>query len=235
MHTTALGIPADDRRRLDFVLYGTTMQAKRGAVLRCHARVTLARGRRCPCAAALPVRCPRWRMAPRHSSRRWQHTNATRNAPRLAPTLAPPPSLGSCSVWWRLRTWLLCPRRRARRSPRCQRPQRPAGPTSSPRARVGVDRSREGRVVPQQWLVHTTAPGIPADDRHRLDFVLYGATMRGEVLCCDVTLVSPLRADGRPQPGSCDRDGAAIEVARRANSRGTPSSPGPDRSGWWCL
>ena len=25
----------------------------------------------------------------------------------------------------------------------------------------------EGQVVPQQWLVHTTAPGVPADDRRR--------------------------------------------------------------------
>ena len=27
----------------------------------------------------------------------------------------------------------------------------------------------EGQVVPQQWLVHTTAPGLHADDRRRLD------------------------------------------------------------------
>ena len=89
----------------------------------------------------------------------------------------------------------------------------------------------EGRVVPQQWLLHTTAPGIPADDRRRLDFVLYGATRRGEALCCDVTLVSPLRADGRPQPGSRDRDGAAIEVARRRKLARYPelARPGPQR------
>ena len=49
--------------------------------------------------------------------------------------------------------------------------------------------------------------GIPADDRRRFDFVLYGAARRGEALCCDVALVSPLRADGSPQPGSRDRDG----------------------------
>ena len=27
----------------------------------------------------------------------------------------------------------------------------------------------EARVVPQQWLAHTTAPGVAADDRRRLD------------------------------------------------------------------
>ena len=35
----------------------------------------------------------------------------------------------------------------------------------------------EGRVVPQQWLARTTvttAPQVHADDRRRLDFVVYG-------------------------------------------------------------
>ena len=82
------------------------------------------------------------------------------------------------------------------------------------RAWVRVAVGAEGRVLPQQWLLHCTAPGIPADDRLRLNFVLYGATRRGEALCGDVTLVSPLCADGQPQPGSRDRDGAAIEVVR---------------------
>ena len=72
---------------------------------------------------------------------------------------------------------------------------------------------------------------IADDDRRRLDFVLYGATRRGEALCCDVTLVSPLRADGMPQPGSRDRDGAAIEVARRRKLARYPelARPGPQR------
>ena len=50
----------------------------------------------------------------------------------------------------------------------------------------------EGRVVPQQSLAQTTAPGVAPDDRRRLDLVIYGASGRGEALCCDVTLVSPL-------------------------------------------
>ncbi|CAE7415332.1 CPY1 [Symbiodinium sp. KB8] len=74
----------------------------------------------------------------------------------------------------------------------------------------------EGRVVSQQWLARTTAPGVAPDDRRRLDLVIYGASRRGEALCCDVTLVSPLRADGRPQPASSERDGAAIDVANGA-------------------
>ena len=71
-------------------------------------------------------------------------------------------------------------------------------------------------MVSQQWLARTTAPGVAPDDRRRLDLVIYGASRRGEALCCDVTLVSPLRADGRPQPASSERDGAAIDVANGA-------------------
>ena len=29
-----------------------------------------------------------------------------------------------------------------------------------------------GHVVPQEWLVHTTAPGVASDDRRRLDLVI---------------------------------------------------------------
>ena len=43
----------------------------------------------------------------------------------------------------------------------------------------------EGRVVPQQWLANTTALGVAADDRRRLDFVIYGAAARrGPLLRC---------------------------------------------------
>ena len=50
----------------------------------------------------------------------------------------------------------------------------------------------EGQVVPQQWR---------AEDRRRLDLVIYGATPNGSALCCDATLVSPLTRRGQPQPG----------------------------------
>ncbi|CAE7594598.1 unnamed protein product [Symbiodinium sp. KB8] len=48
----------------------------------------------------------------------------------------------------------------------------------------------EGQVVPQQWFAHTTATGVPADDRCRLDLVVHGATANGGALCCDARLVS---------------------------------------------
>ena len=73
----------------------------------------------------------------------------------------------------------------------------------------------EGRVVPQQWLSRTTAAHVRADDRRRLDFVVYGATTNGEALCCDATLVSPLTRTGRPVPGADARAGVALVTARR--------------------
>ena len=36
----------------------------------------------------------------------------------------------------------------------------------------------KGRVVPQQWLAQTTAPGVAPRDRRRLDLVIYGAFWR---------------------------------------------------------
>ena len=53
------------------------------------------------------------------------------------------------------------------------------------------------------------------DDRRRLDLVVHGATERGEALCCDATLVSPLRSDGRPHACAADRDGVALSTAER--------------------
>ena len=66
------------------------------------------------------------------------------------------------------------------------------------REAVGPD----GQVVPQQWLAHTTVPGIRPDDRRRLDLVVYSATPRGGALCCDATLVSHRTAPARGRVGA---------------------------------
>ena len=59
----------------------------------------------------------------------------------------------------------------------------------------------EGHVVPQQWLMHTSAPGVLASDRRRLDLVVYGASPQGLALCCDATLASPVCHErGRAAP-----------------------------------
>ena len=82
--------------------------------------------------------------------------------------------------------------------------------------------------MPQQWLVHTTAPGVHADDRRRLDVVIHGATTNGTALCCDATLVSPLTRTGQPQPCTADLDGAALRTVCRA-TQGRDLSGAPER------
>ena len=41
--------------------------------------------------------------------------------------------------------------------------------------------------MPQQWLAHSTAPGVASDDRRRLDLVMYEATPLRGAICCDAT------------------------------------------------
>ena len=76
--------------------------------------------------------------------------------------------------------------------------------------------------MPQQWLSCTTAAQVRADDRRRLDFVVYGATTNGEALCCDATLVSPLTRTGRPVTGPDARAGVALVTARRRKVARSP-------------
>ena len=87
----------------------------------------------------------------------------------------------------------------------------------------------EGSVVPQQWLARTSARDVDPADRRRRDLVVYGATPLGEALCCDVTLLSPMTREGRPQPSAATRDGAAITVAERRIAYPELLRPGPQR------
>ena len=73
----------------------------------------------------------------------------------------------------------------------------------------------EGHVVPQQWLTHTSAPGVPASDRRRLDLVVYGASPQGLTLCCNATLVSPVTSEGVPHPRAEHTAGVALLTAER--------------------
>ena len=69
--------------------------------------------------------------------------------------------------------------------------------------RAGSRRRRRAGGPPT--MARTTAPGvaqITGADSTSSYLVIYGASRRGEAPCCDVTLVSPLGADGRPQPAS---------------------------------
>ena len=75
----------------------------------------------------------------------------------------------------------------------------------STRMCVRNTRRKHTRMLPQQWLLCTTAPGVRADDRRRLDVVIYGAAPNGSALCCDVTLVSPLTRTGGRQRSDVTR------------------------------
>ena len=103
----------------------------------------------------------------------------------------------------------------------------------------------EGRVVPQQWLANTTAPGVAADDRRQLDFVIYGAaarcrTRRGPMLRRDPRVPRPTRwqphcrsaragwgrtvvgtaPQARPLPRACSRGSASpVRSGRRDRGR----------------
>ena len=86
----------------------------------------------------------------------------------------------------------------------------------------------EGHVVPQQWLSHTSAPGVPTSDRRRLDLVVYGASPQGLALCCDATLVSPITGASAPHPRADHTPGIAL---RMAESRKRATYPELQRGG----
>ena len=73
----------------------------------------------------------------------------------------------------------------------------------------------EGHVVPQQWLTHTSAPGVLASDCRRLDLVVYGASPQGLALGCDATLVSTVTSEGVPHPRAEHTAGVALLAAER--------------------
>ena len=94
----------------------------------------------------------------------------------------------------------------------------------------------ESQVVPQQWLAHTTAPGVQPQDRRRLPGPRRVCTTRGGALCCDATLVSPLTRTGHPQPCAVQIDGAGppCKLQSLASRQPTPSSRAEARKHCWC-
>ncbi|CAK0885381.1 unnamed protein product, partial [Prorocentrum cordatum] len=87
------------------------------------------------------------------------------------------------------------------------------------RAWARVAREAGGRVVPQQLLRDTNAVVHNPLDRRQLDLVVYGISPNGVPLCCDSTMVSPLRRDGWHRPRTFDTDGAALLEAERRKRR----------------
>jgi hypothetical protein len=84
---------------------------------------------------------------------------------------------------------------------------------------VRVAREAGGRVVPQQLLRDTNAVLQNPQDRRQLALVIYGVSEHGMPLCCDCTMVSPLRRDGSARPRADTRDGAAIAEAESRKRR----------------
>jgi hypothetical protein len=87
------------------------------------------------------------------------------------------------------------------------------------RAWVRIARESGARVAPQQLLRDTNVPLANPADRRQLDLVIYGASVHGLPLCCDATMVSPLRADGQPHPRTDSNDGVALDAATRRKRR----------------
>lgn len=110
------------------------------------------------------------------------------------------------------------------RWPECAlRPSRPRSKRGSgSRGHAGSARPRKASGPPTEALPRHCDQGAPPADQRRLDLGVYGAS-QGEALCCDVTLVFPLQADGRPHPGAARNDRHVLHNAWRRRF-GTPSS-----------
>ena len=78
----------------------------------------------------------------------------------------------------------------------------PSDPEEREKKKKGAKKKKKGAKKNCTPPTITTAPGFPADDRPRLDLMIYGAMPFGwGFFCCDAILVSPLTAvTGLPQP-----------------------------------
>ena len=84
------------------------------------------------------------------------------------------------------------------------------------KALARICREAGARVAENVPLVSMNLQGISPWDQRQIEVVANGLPLwRGSQLAIDVTLVSPVRRDGRPQPHCADVDGAQLEVARR--------------------
>ena len=97
---------------------------------------------------------------------------------------------------------------------------RRAGPIE--RAWTRVLREAGARVAHKQLLRDTNVQVRNPEDQRQLDMVAYGVTSNGMALCCDATMVSPLRRDGRPTPRAARVDGAALSRAELRKRRRYP-------------
>ena len=87
-------------------------------------------------------------------------------------------------------------------------------------AAARVCREAGARVDENVLLASLNLNGISARGRRRIEVVANGLPLwRGAQLAIDVTLVSPVRRDGEPQPGVDEEDGVQLREARRRKER----------------
>ena len=73
---------------------------------------------------------------------------------------------------------------------------------------------------PNQFLRNMNVPGIHPNDGRRLEVVVNGLPLyHGMQIGIDATIVSPVRADGRPVPGADVRGGVALREGERRKRR----------------
>ena len=91
----------------------------------------------------------------------------------------------------------------------------------------------EGHVVPQQWRVNTTAPGVAPDDRKRLDLVIYGACDWVEPCAAMRPSCRFSREMASPTPAQPHRmrKPSACSAALRAH-RAPPAMRAPAKAAW---
>ena len=78
-----------------------------------------------------------------------------------------------------------------------------------------------GGIIPdrnvERMLSRTHIP-VPANDTRRLDLIVPGLSIaNGLPLFCDVTVLSPLRRDGNPRPGTSNNGGKLLDDAEKQN------------------
>ncbi|CAK0884402.1 unnamed protein product, partial [Prorocentrum cordatum] len=84
----------------------------------------------------------------------------------------------------------------------------------------GSPEKQEGELSPNSCCGTLTNAVVHNQlDRRQLDLVVYGISPNGAPLCCDSTMVSPLRRDGWHRPRTFDTDGAALLVTERRKRR----------------
>jgi len=71
-------------------------------------------------------------------------------------------------------------------------------------------------VLEKQMLRDMKLPGVSASDRRQIEIVAKGLPMKHSIpLGCDVTIVSPLKANGEARPRAAWVDGVAIRKAQK--------------------